>query len=69
MIIAEFKPINAGWAGETIVSDNEFIFCNCKKYIVLRASKICWDTCFHLYSPNIKVLTGVFSRQHFKKIS
>ena len=42
IIIAEFKQINASFAGETIVSDNKFAFSNCEKYIALCAGTTCW---------------------------
>ena len=38
--IAEIEQINAGWAWETVVSENSV--------------KICWAIYFHLYSPNLK---------------
>ena len=36
---------------------------------VLWTGKICWVIHFHLYSPNIRLQKGKFSRQLFKKIS
>ena len=47
--LLNLKKINAGWAWETKVSDNKFISSNCGKYIVPRAEKICWATCFRPY--------------------
>ena len=54
---------------EKLVSDNKHVFSNCEKYIVLWAGKICWVTCFHLYSPNIRLQKEKNSRQHFQKVS
>ena len=69
VIIADVEQANAGWAWETIVSDNKFVLNNCWKYIVLWAWKICWITCFHPYSPNMKLPKNIFSRWLFKMIS
>ena len=33
-MIAEFEQINGGWAWETIVLDNNFVFSNSEKYIL-----------------------------------
>ena len=43
---------------EKLVSDNKLVFSNCEKYIVLWAGKICWVTCFHHYSPKIRLQKG-----------
>ena len=59
--------INAGWTLETIVLGNKFVLSNCEKYIVQWARKICWATCFHPDSPNIRL--DQFSQQLFKKLS
>ena len=69
VIIADVEQANVGWAWETIVSDNKFVLNNCWKYIVLWAWKNCWITCFHPYSPNMKLLKNIFSRWLFKMIS
>ena len=37
--IVELEQANAGWAWEKVVSDNKFVFSNCKKYNVLWAGK------------------------------
>ena len=37
VIIAEFEQVNAGWAWETIVSENKFVFSDCGIYNVLWA--------------------------------
>ena len=36
-------------------------------YSVPWAGTICWATCFHPYSPNVRLRKDNFSRQHFKK--
>ena len=61
--------INPVWVWEYIVSDNEFVFSNCKKYISLWVGKFFWVTCFHPYSSKIRLRKDKFSWQHFKKIS
>ena len=57
------------WSREIIVSDKEFAFSNCQKYIVLWPGEIYWATSFHSYLPNIRLRKDKFSRQNFKKIS
>ena len=59
--------LNLVW--EDIVLDNKFVFCNCEKYVVLWAGKVCWATHFHLYSPKTRLWKEKFSRQPFKNIS
>ena len=39
--IAAFEQTDGGWVWETVVSDNKFVFSNCKNYIVLWAGKFC----------------------------
>ena len=51
-----------------VVLDNKFVFSNCEKYVVVRAGKICWATCFQLYSPTISLRKDKFSRRYFEKI-
>ena len=60
--------LNQNKCYETLISDSKFVFNNFDKCIILSAGKICWATCFHLYSPNIKFQNDTFSRQYFKKV-
>ena len=69
VIIVEFDQINAGLAWETIISDNKFVFSNWEKYVVRRVVETYRATCFHSYSPSIRLRKKKFSRQHHKKIS
>ena len=68
VIIVEFDQINAGLAWETIISDNKFVSSNWEKY-VRRVGETYWATCFHSYSPSIRLQKKKFSWQHHKKIS
>ena len=61
--IAEIKQIDAGWARETVISNNKLVF------IVLWIGKICWAICFHLHSPNVRFQKDKCSLRHFKKIN
>ena len=53
LIFAEFKQTKAGWVWEMVVSDNKFVFSNCKKYTVQVAGKICWARCFKVAKGEI----------------
>ena len=61
--------INSVWVWQYIVSDNEFVFSNCEKYIFLWVGKFCRATCFCPDSPKIRLQEDNFSQQHFRKVS
>ena len=52
--------INPGWGRKTEVSDNKFVFSNCKKHCSMG-----WE----FYSLNIRWQKDKFSQAHFEKIS
>ena len=60
--IVELEQANAGWAWEKVVSDNKFVFSNCKKYNVLWAGKF-----VRLYF--LRLQKDQVSRRHFRNVS
>ena len=52
-----WTKVNTFWVWEYIVSDNQFVFSNCEKYILLWVGKFCWVTFSSILTQN-KVAKG-----------
>ena len=63
-----FKQIYTGWAWEEICWETLICWYLREIYCPMGWENLL-DTCFHPYSPNIRLCQGKFSWQHSKKIS